>query len=155
MWVKLRFLGGAGPRGPRGGRGGVTCRRCASGEGSASCASGSGAPTPPRRPAPAPRGPAARPRGSVPPLSPEALAHPPPAPPPPPALSVLLVRSMASASWRSKVSGGQVRSGVRPAGERRAWVGGRGAGCGSGRIRDTGLGAACGPGGLWPTRRRR
>ncbi|CAO2638916.1 Syt14, partial [Lemmus lemmus] len=55
----------------------------ASGEGSVSCAAGSGAPTPPRRPAPAPRGPAARPRGSVPPLSPEALALPPPAPPTP------------------------------------------------------------------------
>lgn len=50
----LRLRRGAGPGGGSGGRSGVTCRRCASVEGSASCAAGSGAPTPPRRPAPAP-----------------------------------------------------------------------------------------------------
>lgn len=131
LWVKLRFLRGAGPRGPPRGRGGVTCRRCASGEGSASCAAGSGAATPPRRPAPAPQGPAARPRGSVPPLSPEALARPPPAPRTPRALRAVGAvhgeRIMAiegkwrpSKAWRSPPGGRAQGLGGRP--RRRLWV---------------------------------
>lgn len=132
LWVKLWFLRGAGPRGPPGG--GAVSRADSAHLEKVSLPAllalelRPHPAAPPRLPKAQQPGPGARSRPSRQRPWRALLPH-----PAPPALSVLLVRSMASASWRSKVSGGQARrGGVRPAGERRAWVGGRGAGCGSG-----------------------
>lgn len=157
MWVKLRFAGGAGPRGPRGaGRRHVPTVRIWGRFRFLRFWLRSSDPTPPPRPG------SLRPSSPAPGLGPAPLARslgasssrtPQPPPPPPRALRAVGAvhgeRIMAiEGKWRPSEE-------WSPSGWRAQGLGGRPRRrLGSGRIRDTGLGAACGPGGHWPTRRR-